>query len=72
MICTAGISRSATIVISYLIRYQKMTYDTAFKTVKTARSYIKPNEGFLNFLAKYAKKYSCDLCKLEKKTEQFP
>lgn len=40
VVCTAGVSRSATIVISYLIKYNKMDYSTAFSTVKNARIFI--------------------------------
>ena len=50
VVCTAGISRSASIVISYLIKTHKLTYDKAYETVKKARVYIKPNEGFERFL----------------------
>ena len=40
VVCTAGISRSAAIVISYLIRYRHMTFDEAFQTTKRGRVYI--------------------------------
>ena len=44
--CTAGISRSATIVISYLMKFKKLKYEEAFDITKKARVYIKPNPGF--------------------------
>jgi protein-tyrosine phosphatase len=36
VVCTAGISRSAAIIISYLIKTHKMSYEKAFQTVKQA------------------------------------
>ena len=40
VVCTAGISRSAAIIISYLIKTHKMSYEKAFQTVKQARVFI--------------------------------
>ena len=37
--CTAGISRSATVVVGYLMWRHKMPYDKAFAEVKSARKY---------------------------------
>jgi len=37
--CTAGISRSATVVVGYLMWRHKMPYDKAFAEVKFARKY---------------------------------
>jgi dual specificity protein phosphatase 1B len=44
--CNAGISRSSTLVIAYLIKYHKMKYDDAYQLVKVARPAILPNGGF--------------------------
>ena len=44
--CKIGTSRSATIVIAYLIWKQKMNYEDAFNFVKTKRKRIGPNNGF--------------------------
>jgi protein tyrosine phosphatase len=44
--CAAGISRSASIVIAYLIIKKKMTYTQAYIFVKQKRPIINPNEGF--------------------------
>lgn len=71
VVCTAGISRSAAIVISYLIRHNNMTFDEAFKTTKTARVYIQPNPGFERTLKLYAAKLRCELCNLQPKTPWF-
>lgn len=46
MHCQKGVSRSATIVIAYLIKKFKVTYKDALDFVKKKRSVVKPNEGF--------------------------
>ena len=56
VVCTAGMSRSATICIAYLISRQKLSYFDAFAEVKAARRFIKPNSGFVSFLKKFEKK----------------
>jgi protein-tyrosine phosphatase len=53
--CYAGISRSATIVISYLMKTYNMTYVDAFSIVKSKRSIIDPNFGFCIELMEYEK-----------------
>jgi len=44
--CAAGISRSATVLISYLMASQNIDFYSAFTIVHKARSIINPNEGF--------------------------
>lgn len=51
--CSYGVSRSATIVIAYLIK-KGMTYEEAYNYVKERRSIIEPNEGFKQQLKKYS------------------
>ncbi|XP_043254144.1 dual specificity protein phosphatase 19 [Colletes gigas] len=48
--CNAGVSRSPTIVISYLTLCEKLSYDDAYNKVKKLRNCIKPNEGFVKQL----------------------
>ncbi|XP_043484347.1 probable dual specificity protein phosphatase DDB_G0283417 [Leptopilina heterotoma] len=48
--CNAGISRSPTIVIAYLMAREKLTFHDAFQRVKLQRERIKPNEGFIRQL----------------------
>jgi len=48
--CNAGISRAPTTAIMYLMIYEELPFDEAFKLVKEARPTIKPNDGFLNQL----------------------
>jgi len=51
--CVAGVSRSASVCIAYLIKYQRMTLHAAFKHVSSRRSCICPNLGFWQQLIKY-------------------
>jgi hypothetical protein len=48
--CRMGISRSASIVIAYLIMRKRFTFNQAFHHVKSKRSKIAPNAGFLRLL----------------------
>jgi protein-tyrosine phosphatase len=45
--CAMGVSRSATIVIAYLIRHKNMSFDEAYNWVKERRSWIRPNNRFM-------------------------
>jgi len=57
--CHAGISRSSTIVIMYLMVKYKITMTKAYEYVKSRRSIIRPNNGFcaeLNRLDKFLEK----------------
>jgi len=51
--CEGGISRSPTIVIAYLMRYNGMTLKDALEHVSQKRPIISPNMGFMNELKKY-------------------
>ena len=53
--CKLGVSRSTTFVIAYLIKYANLTTDDAFAFVKSKRSSIKPNDGFMRQLYMYEK-----------------
>lgn len=48
--CHQGISRSAAVVIAYLIRNQGMSFDSAHSFLKRKRACIKPNSGFMKAL----------------------
>lgn len=48
--CNAGVSRSSSVVIAYLMMKRKLSYDEAYLRVKVARECIKPNEGFVKQL----------------------
>ncbi|XP_014615161.1 PREDICTED: dual specificity phosphatase DUPD1 [Polistes canadensis] len=49
-ILSIGVSRSPTIVISYLMTLENISYDEAYEKVKSKRNCIKPNSGFVNQL----------------------
>ncbi|KAK7692380.1 hypothetical protein QCA50_004005 [Cerrena zonata] len=55
--CQQGISRSAAVVIAYLIFKYKMSYDSAFNLVKRKRACIKPNAGFVRALQEWEKQW---------------
>jgi len=44
--CAAGISRSATLVIVYLVKHEAMTLRDAYELVRARRPVICPNNGF--------------------------
>ena len=48
--CKAGISRSAALVIAYLMIEHKCQYEDAYLHVKNKRAIIAPNEGFVRQL----------------------
>lgn len=48
--CNAGISRSSTIIIGYLILNKNMSFEDAYNLVKLRRECIRPNDGFLRQL----------------------
>jgi protein-tyrosine phosphatase len=43
--CHAGISRSSTIIIAYLMKYKKMKFQEALSFSKNKREKINPNSG---------------------------
>jgi protein-tyrosine phosphatase len=55
--CQAGISRSPTIVIAYLMKKEKREFQTVFQDVRAIRAVIDPNLKFCNELLEYAKKF---------------
>ncbi|KAI3647940.1 hypothetical protein MP228_008161 [Amoeboaphelidium protococcarum] len=53
--CNQGISRSASIIIAYLMKYQKASLAEAVQKTAEARPQIKPNYGFEQQLQKFEK-----------------
>ncbi|XP_044199060.1 dual specificity protein phosphatase 16 [Thunnus albacares] len=59
--CLAGISRSATIAIAYIMKRMDMTLDEAYRFVKEKRPTISPNFNFLGQLLDFEKKIKSPL-----------
>ncbi len=53
VMCQAGISRSSTITISYIMKKFNLSFLDSFQIVKKARKMINPNIGFVKQLADY-------------------
>lgn len=53
--CQAGISRSATLIIAYLMKNENKDLTTAYKDVQRKRTCIQPNPGFIKQLFKWEK-----------------
>ncbi|NXR59887.1 DUS16 phosphatase, partial [Rhadina sibilatrix] len=81
--CLAGISRSATIAIAYIMKRMDMSLDEAYRFVKEKRPTISPNFNFLGQLLDFEKKIKnqsgqpghiskLKLLHLEKSSEQVP
>jgi len=59
--CQAGISRSATLCLAYMIQKHKLTLDEAFQQLKKCRKCIGPNFSFLGQLKSFEEKMrECD------------
>lgn len=58
--CWAGISRSATIVISWLMKEHDMSLKAATELTRSKRWFINPNIGFCKQLHKFAKEVEQD------------
>ncbi|XP_064414694.1 dual specificity protein phosphatase 22-A isoform X2 [Latimeria chalumnae] len=51
--CLAGVSRSTTILVAYLMTVTNFGWEECFSAVKTVRSYAGPNLGFQQQLQEY-------------------
>lgn len=51
--CAMGVSRSSAILIAYLMKHQRMSFQDAYWFVKKRRSIIFPNFGFMTQLTEY-------------------
>ena len=56
--CQKGISRSATIIIAYLIKKKGYTATSALEKMKKSRSCVKPNKGFMQQLQLYSNQHT--------------
>ncbi|CAG9569787.1 unnamed protein product [Danaus chrysippus] len=51
--CHFGVSRSATLVIAFIMQKYKISYEQAFNFVRQRRRFINPNPGFVSQLKEY-------------------
>jgi protein-tyrosine phosphatase len=58
--CAMGVSRSASMVIAYLVREHQMSLAEALAYLKEKRSCIKPNRGFMKQLRLYTTNLDLD------------
>ena len=54
--CVAGVSRSSSLCIAYLMKYLRMNLKQAYNFVKARRAIIRPNVGFFKQLIEYERK----------------
>ena len=55
--CALGVSRSATMVVFYLMKEKGWDYDTCYQYIIERRPTIAPNEGYIYQLKQYYDKY---------------
>ncbi len=54
--CIGGVSRSASVVIAFLIGFENMPFQEALKFVQSKRKQVYPNQGFLEQILVYEEK----------------
>ncbi|XP_045779835.1 dual specificity protein phosphatase 22-like [Maniola jurtina] len=54
--CHYGVSRSATLIIAYIMQKYKMSFERAYSFVRQRRKFINPNSGFVSQLKEYERR----------------
>ena len=72
--CRAGVSRSVTLCLAYLMAKQKMRLRKAYALMRSRRAIVHPNSGFLIQLARYEVRLfkSSSVSRLETPPWSFP
>lgn len=55
MHCNCGVSRSATVMISFIMKHKKLSLRDAYLYVKKRRDLIQPNVSFMQMLMEFEK-----------------
>ncbi|CAL4062979.1 unnamed protein product [Meganyctiphanes norvegica] len=58
--CLAGISRSATVAIAYVMKHLRLSFEEAYMYVKNRRPTISPNINFVGQLAELDRQLRCE------------
>ena len=53
--CVSGVSRSASLILAYLIKYSSLSLRQAFNHLRKCRSVVRPNNGFFAQLIEFEK-----------------
>lgn len=53
--CNAGVSRSSSVIIAYLIKQKGLCYEKALEMVRVNRPQARPNDGFVDQLKQFEK-----------------
>lgn len=56
--CAAGISRSSTVTLAYLVRFEQLNLKDAYKILREARRVANPNYAFWEILEEWEKEYA--------------
>lgn len=70
--CQAGISRSATICLAYLMMKKRVRLEEAFEFVKQRRSIISPNFSFMGQLLQFESQVLATSCAVEAASPSGP
>lgn len=57
--CAQGISRSASILIGYLMSREGLSYETALAQLQATRPSVQPNQGFALQLQEFGRSGCC-------------
>jgi protein-tyrosine phosphatase len=55
----AGVSRSSSICIAYLMKSNSWTYEKALEYIQSTRNEVNPNQGFVKQLKDYQNEIGC-------------